>query len=594
MQKDIEIAASSAALLRTLLSDRRSKITHDELSRSLWASLDVTFPIDKLIDGILKLASSESTSERACQPLLVGMMDVLELLVSYPEGNRSSLLERNTERIESLIEMMSARPESNIDLSLSMEEINDHTPTANNLSRIDESHISLLEPVAEPSKPPTGLEDTIRIAAATVLVHMADGASMTTESTVAIWRTRIRTAVLDFISTIRLHGRRQASANMKRRLFHLQAVLASSSTENEDVIASSLIDEDLLCRRERDDNAQQLIDCQRQLDEARAQVKELEAERDKYKKAVRLQVATFDRDIQRSKSKAILEASQLVEVHAAERRAAENRAEACVRRAKHIEELQKEAESCIEEFKSLEANAKQQLHDLERKLKATQDELQQQRTLVDEQKRRCSDQVKELSNYKDRLQIVEGEHKTTRSHLSASQAALNETNTAYNKLADDLEETFSQLSLLAQAYQTKEDEITSIVEKKDRAIQEARRSADSELRRNDDLEATERHLQFENDRLTKKLERAKQKLEDERNLQQEESDRRKRHGPVSYINQLHTSTTSAASRAPRGGSTSRRENSRGPGKENGYCSSSSSLRRENSYNSSSSLRRDYR
>lgn len=593
MQKDIALAASSAALLRALLSDRRSTITDDDLSRTMWSALEV-FPIDKLLEGIVILASSNPTSRRTCQPLLVGMMDVLELLASYPEGNRTSLLESFTERIESLIEIMSSRSESNNDLSLSMEEMNDHTPTVNNLSRLDESHISFMaEPAVESTKPPTCLDDSIRIAVATTLVHISEGGTTSSESTATVWRARTRTAVMDFVSSIRFQGHPQASADMKRRLFRLQSLLATSSTENEGIISSLLVDEELLCRRDQDDDDHKLRDCQRQLEDALAQVKHLEAERDKYKKVMRLQSTAFDRDVQRYKSKATAEATQLVEVHAAERRAAENRAEACVRRAKHVEELQREADSRIEEYKSLEAQARQELNEIDIKLEATRDELKQQRAFNDEQKRLYSDQLEELSNCKERLQLVEGEHKSTRTHLSENQAALNVTKAEYKKLHTDLEETFSQLSLLAQAYQTKEDEITRIVEKKDRAIQEARRSADSERQRNDDLEANQRTLQYENERIMKKLQRAKEKLEEERNQRHEEAQHRKRSGPVSYINALHNSTTDPSNSRSHWSSsnTSRHERRRGSEKENdGYRREHSSR----SLNSLSSMRRDYR
>lgn len=568
----------------TLLKDRRNTITHDDLSRTLWSSLDA-FPIDKLIDGVIKLATSDSTSKRACQPLIVSMLDVLELLASFPEGNRKCLLEKFTEQIESMIEIMSARSDSINDLSLSMEEMNQHTPPVNNLSRLDESHISFVEqtPLEEEAEPPTGLDITIRIIVATILVHMSDGGLQSAESTV-VWRTRIRTSVLDFVGSRRLHRNPQASADTKLRLFHLQSLLAVSSTENEMMIVSSLVDEDLLCRQERDDYSQQLLHCQQQLEEAQKQVKRLESERDRYRTAMRHQATMLDRDTQRTKSKVTAEVTTLVEIHAAERRAAENRAEACVRRAKHVEEMQKEAENRINEYKELEARAKEELNEIEIKFQTTRQELLQERALTDEQKRQCSSLVEELGNIKNRLQMVEGEHSSTRSRLSENQAALNETKVAYTKLHDDLEETFSQLSLLAQAYQTKEDEIARIVEKKDRAIQEARRSADSESRRNDELEANQRHLQFENDRLVKKLQRAKEKLENERNQRYEESQQRKQRGPVSYINQLHSSTTSDTSRARRTSdkdTSSRHERKRGSNKENGHTSSSS-------------LRRDYR
>jgi hypothetical protein len=256
------------------LNDRRNAITHDDLSRTLWSSLEL-FPIDKLLGGIVKLATSDATSKRACQPLLVGMLDVLDLLAAYPEGNRTSLVESFTERIESLIEIMSSRTESNNDLSLSMEEMNDHTPTANNLSRLDESHISFLaEPTDDSlSVPPTVLDDMICIAVATILVHMSNGGTAPTEGTASVWRTRIRTAVMDFCSSFRLHGHQHVSADMKRRLFRLQAMLASFSAENQNAVSSTLVAEDLLVRREREDSDRKLLDCKRQLDEARAQMK---------------------------------------------------------------------------------------------------------------------------------------------------------------------------------------------------------------------------------------------------------------------------------------------------------------------------------
>lgn len=553
-----------------MLSDRHNVLTHDELSRSLWSSLDV-FPIDKLLDGIVKLAFSDSTSRRACQPLLVGMMDTMELLLSYPEGSRSSLLETNTERVESLIEIMSFRAGANVDLSLSIEEMNEDTPPANNLSRMDESYLSL-EPTEEPSK--QGLDDIIRIAAATILVRMISGD--VSEHTETLWRTRIQTAVMDFTSTFRFHGHPQACADMKRRLFHLQTTLATLSANNEDVISSSLFAEDLLCRRDRDDHAQQVISYHRDLEEARSQVEQLTAERDRCKKAMRLQAAAFEKALTRTKSNATMEASQLIEVHVSERSAAEKRAEECLRRTRHVEELQQEAESRIKEYLSLEAQTRQELSEIAIKLKDAHQELQQQRTLADDHKRRCADQAEELFSMTSRLHMVERDYKTTRDQLAASQAALEETKDAYGKLQDDLEETFAQLSFLAQAYQSKEDEVFAIVEKKDQAVQEARRHADSERRRNDELESNERHLRFENDRLTKKLTRAKEKLEEERNLRHDEAERRKRHAPVSYINQLHTSTTSEASRrAQLSGKSNREEQRRVPGKENrNYASSS--------------------
>lgn len=70
-------------------------------------------------------------------------------------------------------------------------------------------------------------------------------------------------------------------------------------------------------------------------------------------------------------------------------------------------------------------------------------------------------------------------------------------------------------------------------------MQKAKKKLQAEHNKNEILEESELRLQRENERLLRKLARSKEKLEQERRERQEEMERRKRHGPVSYINQLH-------------------------------------------------------
>ena len=96
------------------------------------------------------------------------------------------------------------------------------------------------------------------------------------------------------------------------------------------------------------------------------------------------------------------------------------------------------------------------------------------------------------------------------------------------------------------------DEVSSLISKKENKearvrfdeIEAAGRKLRREEERNRELAGAVDQQRHENEKLCRKLAKYKERLEDERRQRQDEASRRKRNGPVSYINQLHQTATS--------------------------------------------------
>lgn len=585
---DLVVATASASVLHTLLCDRLETERHDELSRSLWAAMD-SFPLQRLIDGTIKLASGDvsSSSTRACQPLLLCMLDIVQLLSTYPEGSRASLLDVGTQRIESLIDMVaSTGAEMSPEQQSVLEEMDEETPPTNNLSRLDTSQVSIENDIPEKPRRLKGLAKAIRVAAATILVRIgiAD-LSDNAPADLHLLRTHTRNAVYDFIanSFANLIATNGPSLSWRHRVVRLQSLVASLSTENESLIASSFANVDMCHAKERQDLHQELMEYDRKLDDARADARASAVEKNRYKTVMRSQALLLERDMDRIKKKATAESSHLVEVHARERSKAEQRAADLSERLEEAEAMREEAQNRAETYRESESDAKMELQEALSKLEDMQEEMQEQKELAETQELESTRMRQELAESKNELLELKSEHKTARSDLDATRRALSETKRAYGSIQEEVEAIFANLSALAQMYQIKEEEIATIVERKDRAIQEARRSSDTELRRNEELVQNQTRLELENERLTKKLARAKEKLEAERQARHDDEQRRKRLGPVSYINQLHTSSHSSDSRRDRSVRV-----------EKGSHSEARSMEKENSRSFSSASRRQYR
>jgi regulator of replication initiation timing len=533
------VATYSAALLCTLLSDRQEVATNDELSRAIWSAMS-SFPLERLVDGIVKL----SLSSRACQPLLLHVMDTVELLMCYVEPGGSSFLELGSQRVESLVDTMrktGVSVDAAADQNTSMLDEEEDTPQLSNVSRPGGS--------STPSQAETlsfsGLDRSIRMAAATILGRMTSGPFASLDERSLQLQLHIHSALHGYVSGLGAeivnHG---ASYNLNCRSVRLYSLLASLSKEFESQIASVLSNVDGSRRKQLQDRQQDLRKCERDVNEARMQARAYAAEKTKYKNAVRSQAVLLERDRAHIVKQASIRAEQLVKVHFSERAKAEARLEQVAGRANQAESLREEAERQAKASREAEEKAKDELQDALAKLEETQKALDERRDQEEDRKAEMEQARQELEDAREELEDLNARFECAQKELQQSKRELSGTKDAYGQLQDELEVVFSNLSALAQIYEIKESEVVSIVEQKDRAIQEARRQSEEEIQRAGELVENQTRLELENERLKKKLARAKEKLETERQKRHEDEARRKRSGPVSYINQLHKSSSS--------------------------------------------------
>ena len=120
-------------------------------------------------------------------------------------------------------------------------------------------------------------------------------------------------------------------------------------------------------------------------------------------------------------------------------------------------------------------------------------------------------------------------------------------------LRDNLESLFADMSSLAQIYAKKEQEEASSCENSEALVQKLKRKLEKEKERNAEFQERYRQVQYENEMLSTKYAKVREKLTNERKerqIQEQEAAERqrrreKRNGPVSYINQLHNQAASA-------------------------------------------------
>jgi chromosome segregation ATPase len=265
-----------------------------------------------------------------------------------------------------------------------------------------------------------------------------------------------------------------------------------------------------------------------------------------------------------------------VEVHSAERCKAEQRLQEMARHVSEAEARATEADRVARTCRETEAETKAAFERATAKLEEL--ELKEQGAA-----QRTQDRETELVRLREELRSSKESHSELvhrenemRSHIQKQEESLANTEESHGAMREGLESLFGDMVSLSQLYEVKEREAASTREDGGAAVQKVKRKLEAEQKRTFELEEKYRQIQYDNDMLSKKYARAREKLEEERKQRQKDAERRnKRTGPVSYINQLHTSTVDRSSAADR---------SRG-GKENDSQSASTA---------SSSAKRSYR
>ena len=523
--EDTEVASQSSALLRLLLNDRKYTLQHDALSRQLW-SVMASFPVESLVEIVVTL----SLMGPASHSILICMMDVLEMVLQYTTDGTNL----RTKQVESLIDLLS-EGKSGCDPDESL--IEEDTPQANNLSKLmDDSHISLVDVEKETGQQPRGLDRSVQLATGIVLVRMAS----TLDS---ILQKRMCKAIQEYIGNVKMLEL-ATSRDWTRRLFRLQSLLAITGGEQEEVLAAAIFHVHQCHRQELQSRDEEIIIYKKQLRDAQDRIDELSREKTLLQRAVKTNAMVFERDMKKATRAAGSKAKQLAEVHIGERKLAEEKLAEVMVRMNVAENRQRDAEQQLqaqigmyqEKVEEL-AEAKSRVDELTRKQAENQ-------MNVEQCKLDTMRLMTEVDGARDFAEEMEARYKSAARRLESSQANLQAAKVAYSELQEEVESICGSLVSLSTIYQVKEEDIVNMHDAFDRKAKDAKRKVEVERSRVEELEAETDRLQRDNERMLKKLTRVKDELEEERRDRAEESARRKRNGPVSYINQLHNSTAS--------------------------------------------------
>ena len=544
--------AISSRLLRLLLADKQIISSNDELSRSLWASINQS-GVEDYHNTLLEHASTDDAN----QPLLLSLVDTMDDLLADKKCCSNFIDKLTAQNIESLIYLI--KPNTiryDFTEDAEGEDTDMETPPQNNLSRMDEASICIEH---EETKEARGLEHSVRLSVMTVLARMAYHlpTKLYDEST-GLLISRISTAVnnslYEFHNIIGREYEGNSTENWKplvpsidqtKRYFRLQNTVAIP--ENEDFLSKMMFTTTSL-RKKR---VTQLIDAQKESDqklyEALEREKKVQEEKDRLLQRVRTHSMTYHRDISRMKLNMTQDTRQLVSIHASERLNAEEHSR------QHIQQLE-QVNLELERAKTEAQTAKDEHNRIVDQIEELNSNIETLKNEVNHEKSKTNEIMNELQSNRVDIRSYEEKYRHMEKGMHERDDIISQSEDNNHKLQDNLEDLFADMVSLAQIFKQNEDQEESNKQKNYEAAESLNQKLLSECEKNDALNSKMKNMQEENDKLYRKLAKYKERLEQERNdrrheheKKKEEDHRKKRNGPVSYLNSLHTSTTSEMS-----------------------------------------------
>ncbi|CAJ1936443.1 unnamed protein product [Cylindrotheca closterium] len=531
LSKDEEntVGIYSARILFLFLFDRKSIHTNDDLSRALWNAVDYEL-VEACLMGTLERASTDDVY----QPRLLVLLDLLGVIFSSVEFCDATLNQLGAQSLERLIYLVKPK-EVKIDFLAMLDDDSEdeNTPAANNLSRLDETSICMEQ---EEEKVGRGIDSTVRLSAALVLSRLGYHSSFPSDESIGVLVSRIRKSVMDFLSTPcntnPVSESPRHSLDSSKRFFRLQTTTATA--DNEDYIASILHTRQINDYRQLGQMKRDMESQKHKLLQASKREEGLRAKQKKYENMCRSQTLVLQRELAKQEERLTEDARVKLAIHVSERSKAETRCVELHEKLSGVEFAVKEAQE-KEAARMTEVNQlKQTLSEVHSRASELESEnLGAKRQLRDESIK-CSELSDQITGMSNEMETLRGRH----SELEGEASFFRDDNA---NLLNNLEDLFADMISLAQVYQHLETEKNSSVERSTRDLDALRKKLSNESGRNFELEEKVSTLKTENEKLFRKLAKYKDRLEEERRSREEEKQRRKRSGPVSYINQLHES-----------------------------------------------------
>ncbi|KAL7574566.1 hypothetical protein ACA910_015916 [Epithemia clementina (nom. ined.)] len=552
-------------LLLKLLMDASSH--DDDLSRVLRKEITSDERVQTLFDSVVYRAQEcDDTSK----PILLVLLDLLFIIVARARAPAKThihnLFIQSAEKVEAVIGVMTpsdARGTMDLDettLSINSTESDKSTPTANNLSRIGGAGVDLSTVEIRFGTEVRGITKMVQLAAASFLGSLiACHPSCSMDEPIvgsdpqhaALVRRRIDETTGLFASEFfkandeLCHSSIETTMEWTIRRMRLVSVMMNSDKFG---FVAGLLHSSHLEEMTRFAGLRKAV-----ADTERRLVKYQQIETQLVAKNSRLQTKLEAKSSQFVRERSLIErhfkqeAKHALDIQAGQLRKAEHQLQETKDKLKRTEkralEMEKEAEeskeyleratASLQEMKEELAKSTAHSQELESTLKKSQVEV---RTLTDQ-----------LRSTTETLETVKGKEQAYLQRIEEQDENLATMEHSYEEMQQSLECLFADMVSLAQLYEIKEKEATGSRKDVETTIAKLKRDLESERKRNDQLETRQRQVEYENDALSKKYAKVREKLEEERSSRRaaaEEADHRKRTQPISYMNHLNASRLS--------------------------------------------------
>eukprot|EP00978_Attheya_sp_CCMP212_P012024 scaffold29814_cov48-Attheya_sp.AAC.1 len=356
----------------------------------------------------------------------------------------------------------------------------------------------------------------------------------------------LRNAQETISKTIELGLMQSESRDITARSLRLVSKWSSSSASNDDYLANAIFTNYATESIEINNCQRKLLTYEAQLPKLRKEMNTLTSERDSLKDRIKYMRTSSEQEVRRVRDKAQADAVDTIEIHAHEREKAESNSRKYKELLSVEEERRREAESHVASAMSEVGSLKADLIDCSAKIRELEANIGEKQVTINELEIETANSLRALEETKRDLEESEQKTNAVDDQLKLAEQNLMETKESLRGRGEHVEETCSKLISLAQIFQEREKRETQLKER----LRNVESRAENDIERLQVQFSTarksEQQLKDENAELRRKLSKTRKKLEEESNERHRiEAEMKQRRGPVSYINQLHTSSLSS-------------------------------------------------
>jgi hypothetical protein len=531
-------SVQSAVLLHTLIKDRQSQITHDELSRNLWNVIDADFA-KQCLDVALSIYVESKPSSH---PLAVCLLDTFTIVLSNEPDLVYTLLDSmSAQSIESLVDLIQSHVINSHNSSFidAMDhtcaaESDGSTPPAHNLSRIEHVDVSFQRSSNQnQDKALNGFRPVVAMAAATVLACLSGGHVERPDGHTLLRQGRMMEAINTYLGhLINFSSDHLPSQEMTRRRIVLVSFM--TTTASLEYISTLVHTAEVSCQetlsRLQEDNARQKL----AIETYKRSEKVLMREKDSLRQKLSNQSADYHRQNSLNKVSVSNHAQQLVAVHQAERQQADSRATELASQLRDLSDRLHRAEQVAEASRQAEVEAKNELEQLLVKLRQLESDEKHASQQAELNAKKVVDLSKELQAARTAIDHLVQNEKEMKEEIRSQSEAMVQLEKSEAGMQESLENLFADLVNVSKLFELKEREQSSAQKRAEVTVSKLTKKLESEQARYAELQERNRQTSCENEQLSRKYAHTREKLEKERDERNKDRGTTSRHGKENY------------------------------------------------------------